>query len=274
MLQEAEILYITSETDKIKSVRLSQYPDGMPLVDRMSGFRQVKRILLRPNSMQSFVAAMFWVDAMTEYGHKVPELVLPCVPGARQDRLNPEGDYLFTAKSVARMINQRNFPLVTVVDPHSEVISALIDRCDVRHSSEFVQNHFDYDCVVSPDAGAEKRAGYVGRRLALPVIHAWKDRNIRDGKITGFGIEPDIIKYQYPLIIDDICDGGGTFIGLRKIMPEQQNVSLFVTHGMFTQGTDILTTIFDKIYTTDSLINKPRINVVEISICEQLLTER
>lgn len=278
MLQEAEILYITSQTDEIKSVRFSQYPDGMPIVDHMRGFCSVARILLRPNSLQSFVTAMFWVDAMTEYGHKVPELVLPCVPGARQDRLNPQGDYLFTAKSIAKMINQRNFPRVTIVDPHSEVISGLIDRCSVRHSSEYILDFLggdgEFQAIVSPDAGAEKRAGYVAKSLQLPLIHAWKTRNVKDGKISGFGIEPDILKYLKVLIVDDICDGGGTFLGLRKTMPAEQHVSLFVTHGFFSQGTQALLNEFDYIYTTDSLVNQSRTNIIEIPICEKLLTER
>ncbi|RYF48025.1 MAG: phosphoribosyltransferase [Cytophagaceae bacterium] len=56
------------------------------------------------------------------------------------------------------------------------------------------------------------------------------------------------------LIVDDICDGGGTFIGLaaelRKLNPER--ISLAVSHGIFSKGIDPLTNWLDHVYTTDS----------------------
>jgi len=58
------------------------------------------------------------------------------------------------------------------------------------------------------------------------------------------------------LIVDDICDGGGTFIGLgeaiKKINPSAK-LELFVTHGFFTKGLDKLLKLYDTIYTTDSV---------------------
>jgi len=44
------------------------------------------------------------------------------------------------------------------------------------------------------------------------------------------------------LIIDDICDGGRTFIEITKLLLQAgvESVSLHVSHGLFSQGIDVL----------------------------------
>jgi ribose-phosphate pyrophosphokinase len=264
-----EILYLTSDTNEVKSVRVSQYPDGMPIVDRMLSFRSVERVLLRPSSFSAFVTAMFWVDALVDRGYKAPELVLPFVPGARQDHLNDSGDYLFTAKSVAKMINARRFPRVTVVDPHSEVTPALIERCETVSAADCFPKA-SYSAVISPDAGAEKRAGAVAKKLEVPLFHAWKKRDVATGKISGFGVEPLPPGIGRVLVVDDICDGGGTFLGLKDQLGLVQ-ADLFVTHGIFSAGTAALRSRYGYILTTDSIIGDPRDGVTVIPVCESLL---
>jgi ribose-phosphate pyrophosphokinase len=215
--------------------------------------------------MLDLMGALFFVDALMERGHeRPPELILPFVPGARQDRLNPVGDYLFTAKSVAREINMRGFPMVHVLDPHSEVTPALIDRCNVIHAHEVFSDPGDYghppwrwttaySAIISPDSGAEKRAGAVAKKLGIPLIHGWKTRDVATGKITGFGLEQSSITGQV-LVVDDICDGGGTFIGLAAVIKERGlKADLFVSHGLFSQGTSKLLEHYGRLFTTDSI---------------------
>jgi hypothetical protein len=53
------------------------------------------------------------------------------------------------------------------------------------------------------------------------------------------------------VIVDDICDGGGTFLGLAARLGEQDAglLTLCVTHGLFTKGVMPLLDVFDRIYT-------------------------
>jgi ribose-phosphate pyrophosphokinase len=233
------------------------------------------------------MGGLFFVDALMERGQAhTPELILPFVPGARQDRLNEEGDYLFTAKSVAREINARGFKHVTVLDPHSEVVSGMIDRCHTVHAHEVIDYgpkdmtafYGAYKAIVSPDAGAEKRAGSIARKMRLPMVHAWKTRDVATGEITGFGVESTLnipalqsVGQPHVLVVDDICDGGGTFVGLAPLLKARGiKCDLLVTHGIFSKGTKDLLTHFEKIYTTDSLeIERPGVEV--FSVCKQLL---
>ena len=257
-------------------IPIRNYPSGEPLIGFNSGGEgNVERVLLKPMAMLDFMAGLFFVDAIAERGHPTPALVLPFVPGARQDRLNVAGDFLFTAKSVAKEINARCFPSVTILDPHSEVMPALIDRCRVVHADRCLAlplGYADYRAVISPDAGAEKRASAVARLLGVPLLHAWKTRDVATGAISGFGLEPTFGAVVSPaLVVDDICDGGGTFVGLAQILSARGiGADLFVTHGLFTQGTSKLLEHYGNIFCTDSVdVERPGVTVIEV--CSRLL---
>lgn len=256
-----------------------QYPSGEPLI----GFpkyshRRIDRVLLRACNLNDLVTGLFFVDSVRERQVGEIDLILPFVPGARQDRLNSAGDFLFSAKSVAREINARGFRQVTILDPHSEVTPALIDRCRVMHASECFrpEEPFRYKAVIAPDAGSEKRAGAVAKKYGIPLIHGWKTRNVATGDITGFGLEhrPDLEHASVPnevVVVDDICDGGGTFIGLGKVIRDRGYVAdLYVTHGLFTQGTEKLFSAYRRVYCTDSIIaNRPGVLLTEL--CQNLI---
>ena len=289
-IDRLEQMIVYNRAQGFHPVKLNQYPDGMPWCEQPSwlGGGNHWTILLRPKTFTDFAAGLFWVDALNERrpGSEV-RLVLPFVPGARQDRLNSEGDWLFTAKSVARMINSRYFAEVAVLDPHSDVISGLIDRCRVfkPHELDLVYSELEsrrYVGVVSPDAGAEKRAAAVAKRLQVPLFHAWKQRSVATGAISGFGHEAGIPPRHEGalLIVDDICDGGGTFVGLEKVLAETlksgaddlRRPDLYITHGLFTKGPEILTSRFRNVFCTDSLPTcHPGIHYFDV--CEQIVKE-
>lgn len=53
------------------------------------------------------------------------------------------------------------------------------------------------------------------------------------------------------MIIDDICDGGATFLAIAgQVKPA--HLTLIVTHGIFSKGLDALAEKFDSIITSDS----------------------
>lgn len=268
----SELAYWHNSMEAASAVNIQYYPDRLPLIT-VRGLAE--RALLRPKSLDTFFAAMFWFDQMAERGLPMPELILPYFPGARQDRLNPTGDALFTAKSVAMEINRRGFPSVTVIDPHSDVVPALLDRCrviplvDAMHWGTYQD---EYTAVIAPDGGAEKRAAKVAQKLGVPLVHAWKTRNVTDGSLSGFGVEPLDPEGLY-LIVDDICDGGGTFLGLSEIMNTRAHLA--VTHGVFSKGASALLMNFERIFTTDSIVgedprlhrSRPSMQLLETGTC-------
>jgi ribose-phosphate pyrophosphokinase len=255
---------------------VGSYPGGEPMVsDFLSRGVVIEKVLIRPKSMIGLMGGLFFLDALEERGQPPPELILPFVPGARQDRLNSSGDFLFTAKSVAREINARQLPRVTILDPHSDVMPALLDRCHVIPAHEcFAHITPDvYAAVIAPDAGAEKRASAVAKRLELPLLHGWKRRDITTGALNGFGLEmTHFAPGARMLVVDDICDGGGTFVGLAtEVLADRRlKADLYVTHGIFSQGTQLLLQHYGVLFCTDSIVQTDK-GVRVIPVCKHLI---
>lgn len=208
------------------------------------------------------------VDAIRRSTIENIEIHLCCsyFPGSRQDRICNRGEPL-TVKIYADLINNLNFSSVEICDPHSEVTPALLNNCllyPVEYIIEKVIKDCQPDAIIIPDAGATKRVEkYISSlNLNIPLIQCLKKRDTNTGKLSGFEI-CSVPAFSQPiasklLIIDDLCDAGGTFIGLAKEwkdLHKKNQLYLYVTHGIFSKGVDELLKNYDKIYTTDAFIN-------------------
>lgn len=186
------------------------------------------------------------------------DLFIPYFPGARQDR--QENGWLFTVQMYADIINSCGFRYVHVLDPHSYVTPALIRNCIVHNITSLIDpviKIHNINGLISPDAGALKRTMDVAKYSKIDhVICASKNRDPITGALSGFTL-PEIKENTNYLVVDDICDGGGTFLGLAKEFYEQSittsSISLWVTHGIFSKGITELEERYKYIYTTDSL---------------------
>jgi ribose-phosphate pyrophosphokinase len=181
------------------------------------------------------------------------------------------GDVLFTASSVAQMINLRGFEQVISVDPHSRIMPGLIYNF-VEFPLAKVIDHLprSYDGVIAPDKGAKERAKLAARVLNKTVTYADKVRDESTGALSGFEVivEPN----KHYVVIDDIADGGGTFIGLgNEIVKQGATADLYVTHAIFSKGTDDLKKIYKNIYTTNSINNGQRpLDVIRLDVVTEM----
>lgn len=211
-------------------------------------------------------------------------LVIPYVPYARQDRWTTE-NAPFSLKIATAFINSLGYESVAIYEPHSDVTPALIDRCVVRGCEKACDDavreilgkdgskpYMDRLRLVAPDAGAAKRTsrclnhlltatpGWVAESVEQYSVQVLKHRDPATGRlhitdICGLG---DKGYNQNFLIVDDICDGGATFIELAKNlkMGGAKSVHLFVVHGIFSKGFQPLAAAgIDSIHYTDSLSN-------------------
>lgn len=212
--------------------------------------------IMRGASAEDLVQAGMWVDSVHQRGDKAT-LAIPYLPGARQDRGNP-----FGAKVYAEIINSLGADLIIAVDPHSDVMPSLVSNLRTypvaRLISRFLayriggERQAPYVGIIAPDEGARKRAGSVARRLRLPLYQALKHRDFATGRLSGFSCE-DLPAEGRLLVVDDICDGGGTFRGLAEatgLGPDR--LDLWVTHGVFSGKAGLLNEHFGTIHTTDS----------------------
>lgn len=92
--------------------------------------------------------------------------------------------------------------------------------------------------IVITDLGSVKRfkdlEGLNGRNL----IYMDKVRDVATGKLSGFKILAGNVT-ENCLMIDDLCDGGGTFKGEADILRKHgaKHIGLSVIHGIFSKGT-------------------------------------
>lgn len=182
------------------------------------------------------------------------ELLMPYIPYARQDRVAVPGEAL-SIKVFAQIINAQNYDRIGVWDAHSDVSLALLDRVRNVTAAELIASRavpslFEGHVIVAPDAGATKRALAVAKMLGTDLVRAEKTRDSRTGEITGSRIM-NVGEYGsgHFMIVDDICDGGRTFIELAKTLRNvsARPVSLYVTHGIFSAGFDQLRPWFKQI---------------------------
>lgn len=185
--------------------------------------------------------------------------IIPYFPAARSDRGIPTGAELYYD-----LINLAPLNAVYTFDVHSYYTVDDLEW-NTKDTPQFYYsgpwNHpLDdfkdlYKAVIAPDKGAVARATDFARKIGVPVIIADKTRDFLTGELDGFTC-PNLQDGDNYLVVDDICDGGGTFNGLADVIKKQApNVmlDLFVSHGIFSKGFTELHKRFDMIFTTNSL---------------------
>jgi ribose-phosphate pyrophosphokinase len=232
-----------------EQVVFETYPDGTFYTKfRPHSGDEVESVYFQGTTVNELMQALFLVDGLEARGIDVPEFQIPFIPGGRQDRPNSEGDFLITLASVADLINQYRFERVVTSDPHSEVTTDNIDNLWINTEIDFYTLfNGKYAGVIAPDKGAEERATMVAHALDVPIYFAGKTRDVETGRLSGFTF-PEVPAGKRYLVVDDICDGGGTFIGLARAAPQNVFLDLYVTHGLFTKGPDDLTFVFGSVF--------------------------
>ena len=184
-------------------------------------------------------------------------LVLKYVPYARQDRVANPGEAL-SIKVMCDLINSQKYDDVEIWDPHSEVTTALLERATVNPQGELFESTIvkgsyfgaGHSVLVSPDAGAMKKAYEIASRRHLDLVTATKHRDTQTGQITGTTVDSAHIGKRDFWIVDDICDGGRTFTELAKVLRPLTDgrINLYVTHGIFSKGFTPFVGLIDEIH--------------------------
>ncbi|KQN63972.1 ribose-phosphate diphosphokinase [Erwinia sp. Leaf53] len=245
-----------------------RFPDGA-VWERVSGplDPQAESLTLRASAMQTLDDLMRVAQVLDAVRQRCllrqTRLELPWLPYARQDRTMREGDS-FALRVFAGFLNQLRFDRVVVLDPHSDVAAAVVDRmvtipqhrCLV-HSPSLLAALEQGMMLIAPDAGALKKVHALAQQVkAAEYGILGKHRDIASGALSGFELLKGDVAGRDVLIADDLCDAGGTFIGSASVLRAAgaRSVSLYVTHGLFSKGVEhLLSQGIDRIWTTTSL---------------------
>ncbi|WP_347051072.1 ribose-phosphate diphosphokinase [Flavobacterium olei] len=235
------------------------FSGGEPHIKIAPDFDVNRKVMIthRLNSFNDLGLLCVTVDALRRMDVKIIELFIPYFPAARQDRVMIPGEPL-SVKVYADIINAMQLNKVFVFDAHSEVTPALLNNSTVIPNYTFIKevlNRIGQNVkLISPDGGALKKIYKVSEFLGgVDVVECSKSRDVKTGKLSGFKVYNDDLEGMDCLIVDDICDGGGTFVGLAEELKKKNAGKLYlaVSHGIFNKGFEVLN-CFDGIFTTNS----------------------
>lgn len=169
-----------------------------------------------------------------------PKLYMPFLPYGRQDK-KISNDATFAKSSFLSIIQSLMFNEVTTLDAHSESyrIKSLSPKTYIQNAIKKVRP----TVIVFPDKGAKIR--YEAMVSCYPTVVFDKIRDQSTGEITGLTVDDNSLlnNNDTVLIIDDICDGGRTFIEVSKYILKEHplvKINLYTTHGIYSKGTQVL----------------------------------
>lgn len=182
-------------------------------------------------------------------------LVAPYLPYARQDKGIDNG-LSFALDTFTYILYHANICRIETFDRHSNTQTNSYIESETAEG--FHKAIFNHDVVCFPDKGALAR--YEGSFPNVPMVYCEKVRNQQTGEITGLilnGSNLYDIDGKRVLIVDDICDGGMTFIKTAEVLKKwnASQIDLAVSHGLFSKGKQVLHDAGIKdIFTTNSLL--------------------
>lgn len=245
------------------------FPDGQPHVSVDVG--AIERaptdridVITRLRTAGDIVRLALVIEALRSVPGPRPRLAvhITYLLGARMDRRIAPGqpDTLAVLLSLLD-VACREADEVTILDPHSPVTLARWPRAKALHPDRFVAYVLEEltargerPVVVIPDKGAIARTSGILERIggAHLVARCSKVRDPHTGALSGFHLDEGDVRGRRAVIVDDICDGGGTFAGIAAVVRAAgaTEVSLAVTHGVFSRG-PFLSGV-DRVYATDS----------------------
>jgi ribose-phosphate pyrophosphokinase len=237
-----------------------------PIQDRIDQTADTVKISGRIKSAKDYMELALLCNALSCMGCNDVTLLLGYFPYARADRQFTPGDCHGLKTFMSLLSSIRPLTTVVTLDIHSNAYQKIGLPMIINQPAEpfivnaiqhvAIRHEVDKVNVLYPDAGARTRynIGTIGNNcqdIALEVFHCEKKRDPETGKLLGFDVP--IIPERPTIIIDDICDGGGTFLGIAKEANLQSPLALYTTHGIYSNGTEVLFNGgFEYLYTTNS----------------------
>lgn len=241
---------------------ISRFPDGeVQLILQEFSRKNLVNVRCRITSPEELFILMQAADILNR--HEVQwNLEIYYLMSMRMDRVM-DFNRPFSLKIVANIIKNLGADRISVLDAHSRETHRLLGGfgiCDemVVSSKEFYELHPDMDKVyenyqvVFPDAGAKDRYG-----SQYKCVCAEKVRDVATGQIQSIKIlNPELLSENDKpiLVVDDLCDGGGTFVGIATELRKYTNkeLNIFVVHMVNPRGIENLSKTYDHVYFTDS----------------------
>ena len=183
---------------------------------------------------------LIMLDALRRSSARRKTAVIPYFGYARQDRKSSPRTPI-SAKLVANLITQAGADRVLTLDLHAGQIQGFFD---IPVDNLFAAPLFAADIkkrfegrdimIVSPDVGGVVRARALATRLNVDLAIIDKRRE-RAGVSEVMNVIGDV-RGRDCILVDDICDSGGTLCNAADALIGQgaKSASVYVTHGVLS----------------------------------------
>lgn len=192
----------------------------------------------------------------TDNPKAVVVLDIPFFPYARQDHVITNST-TFAKAAFVSLLSTLPVDHVYTLDVHSDKylvgtpVTSMSPMEHIKNALSFIKAHYgEVSAFCFPDNGAWNR--YRSMLPSTVWIVCDKDRDGLTGEVLGMKISGTVVpvhvvgntwESENLLIIDDICDGGRTFIEVAKVLKDrypQMSLHLYTTHGIYSKGTGVL----------------------------------
>ena len=220
------------------------------------------------NPQEWWVELLLLKDLLLNSSAKEVTFVLPDMMYSRQDRKDAP-HVPISSRALAESISSGLRRIVTM-DLHAPQIQGFypatvpVDNLysfpvAVQYLNQYHKTSLENFVVVSPDVGGATRAKAFRTRL-MKTNHDndYGFALISKTRRTAGEIEEMIlvgdVEGKNVLVVDDIIDSGGTLISAGNLLKERgvRKMMCYGTHGLFTEGTEKLKTVYDAVITSNS----------------------
>lgn len=227
-------------------ISVNHFADGETLIELGESVRGKRVYVIQSTCKpvnENLMEVLICLDALRRSSAAEITCIIPYFGYARQDR-KAQPRQPITAKLVASMLEHAGANRVVTFDLHAPQIQGFFycpvdDLTTVPMMGQYFRSkHFEANdtVVVSPDHGGVKRARTLAEMLGCTIAIIDK-RRPQANVCEACNIIGDI-KDKNVIIVDDICDTGGSLIAASNILKENgaKDIYVCITHGLFSNN--------------------------------------
>ncbi|GBD86253.1 ribose-phosphate pyrophosphokinase [bacterium BMS3Abin03] len=268
---------------RLGSIELKRFSDGEIWVKYKENIRGLEVFIIQSTCppADNIMELLIMIDAAKRASAKRINVVLPYFGYARQDRKD-QPRVSISAKLFANLITTAGADRVMTMDLHAAQIQGFFDiPFDHLYGSSVFRGQFDHLkenlVIVSPDVGGIKIARSYAKLLNCGLVVIDK-RRPKQNLTEVVHIIGDV-ENKDVLIVDDLIDTAGTFIGAIKALKEQGARDIYgaVTHPLLSGEAieRIENSEVRKLFVTDTidLGGKPHSDKIKVISAADLFAE-
>lgn len=297
--EKKNMIELILKDDKGDWFDLIQYPDGQKSIclklDKLNK-KEIYTIKCRIKNFSELEVLLCCLEALNRNDIIIIRVEFSYLVGIRSDRAFNQGEPNYFKDVITNVLNLYDIeyriqwlfaPLALKYSYYGNRNICLV--CDIIED-QYVQREWYQYIKIGGDKSVniyslglqgnfDKNRGNNSIEVKLDKELIDKITEDNDKKITQSSYLKELFPNSYEekiysnlskiLIIDDLCDGGATFIAeakyLKSLFPHNK-LKLFVYHGLFTKGLDELLEYFEEIICTNSYqdIDHPRVRQIKV----------